>query len=188
MFASVGADNCRINASCSCDAPGGMRHRKNLLSLRRLQLSGRGRASETIRPQSSQRLSYSAEVISQYMCGYMVLSKLSNAAILRGLIGSARQLALSCCIAGRHRSCVVLSTLCPAICRLVHRYSSSGQTSRSLATKILSLGRGDCIHEEGNLCRSMRYGSVRQSASRRCPSSRHIVLVYSSDKPMVRLL
>src|SRR5215218_5043195 len=122
------------------------------------------------------------------MCVYMVLSKLSNAQILHGLIGSARQLALSCCVAGRRSSCVVLSTLCPAICRPVHRYSSSGQISRSLSTKILSFGGGECIHEEGNLCRSTRYGSVRKSASRSCPSSRHIVLVYSSDKPMVPLL
>src|SRR5215217_2486682 len=103
-------------------------------------------------------------------------------------IGSARQLALSSCIAGRHSSCVVLSILSPATCRPVHRYSSSGQTSCSLLTKILSLGRGECLHEEGNLWRSTRYGSVRQSASRSCPSSRHIVLVYSSDKPMVLLL
>jgi hypothetical protein len=161
---------------------------QNLLSLRHLRPCGWGRASETILPQCSQRLSSSAEVTSQYICGYMALSKLSNAQILRSLIGSARQLALSCCIAGRHSSCVVLSTLCPAICRPVHRYSSSGQTSRSLSTKILSLGRGDCIHEEGNLCRSTRYGYGRQSASRSCPSSRQIVLVYSSDKPMVPLL
>jgi hypothetical protein len=107
---------------------------QNLLSLRHLRPCGWGRASETIRPQCSQRLSSSAEVTSQYICGYMALSKLSNAQILRGLIGSARQLALSCCIAGRHSGCVVLSTLCPAICRPVHRYSSSGQTSRSLST------------------------------------------------------
>ena len=84
------------------------------------------------------------EVISQCICRYLAPSKLSNAQILCSLIGSARQLALSSCIAGPHSSCVVLSTLSQATCRPVHRYSSLGQTSRSLSTKILSLGGGAC--------------------------------------------